>query len=173
MHNMSDKIQNEKAVSLAYTLTVDGEVVEEWTAAEPFEYLHGAENIVPGLEAALDGKTVGDKVEITISPADGYGEYDAEDFEMFDKADLGDEAEIGMAVMLEDEEGFLFEGLITEVNGDQVKVDFNHEMAGKTLSYVVEVVSIRDADADELEHGHVHGDEDDIDWDDEDDEDEE
>ena len=74
---------------------------------------------------------------------------------------MGD-AEIGMAVVLEDEDGYLFEGVITEIEGDNVKVDFNPVLAGKTLNYQVEVLSIRDAEAEELEHGHVHGD--DMDW---------
>jgi FKBP-type peptidyl-prolyl cis-trans isomerase SlyD len=169
---MTDTIQKDKVVSLAYTLTVDGEAVEQWDAEDPFEYLHGAENVVPGLEAALQGKAVGDKLSVTLSPTEGYGEYDPEDFDTFDKDELGD-AEVGMAVMLEDEDGYLFEGFITEITDGKVKVDFNPPLAGKTLNYEVEVLAIRDADADELAHGHVHGAgwEDDEDfWDDEDEE---
>lgn len=170
---MTDTIQDKKVVSLAYTLTVDGEVVEQWAADDPFEYLHGAENVVPGLEAALNGKAVGDKLTVTVPPAEGYGEYDADDFDEFSKEDLGD-AEIGMAVVLEDEDGYLFEGFISEINDNTVKVDFNPPLAGKTLEYAVEVLAVRDADEDELAHGHVHGagweDDEDMDWDDEDEE---
>jgi len=170
---MTDTIQSEKVVSLAYTLTVDGEVVEQWETADPFEYLHGADNIVPGLEAALQGKAVGDKLTVSVPPAEGYGEYDADDYDEFGKDDIGD-AELGMAVVLEDEEGYLFEGIITEIIGDQVKVDFNPPFAGKTLEYVVEILGIRAAEEDELTHGHVHGagweDDEEMDWEDGDDE---
>lgn len=168
---MSDTIGSEKVVSLALTLTVDGEVVEEYSAEEPFDYLHGAENVVPGLEAALDGRKVGDKLTVTVPPAEGFGEYDPEDFEIFDEDDL-EGAELGAAVVLEDEDGYLFEGIITEINDGEIKVDFNPMWAGKTLNYQVEVLGVRDADAEELEHGHPHGAdvdeyEDDEDWEDE------
>ncbi|MCU0476282.1 MAG: peptidylprolyl isomerase [Anaerolineae bacterium] len=153
---MTDTIQKDKVVSLAYTLIVDGEVYEEWDAEDPFEYLHGAENVVPGLEAALQGRVAGDKLTVTVPPADGYGDYDAEDFQEFEKSELPD-AEVGMPVMLEDEEGYLFEGLISEISGGKVKVDFNPPLAGKTLTYEVEVLAIRDADEEELAHGHAHG----------------
>lgn len=158
---MSDSIQNDKVVSLALTLHVDGELVEEYTSEDPFEYLHGAENVVPGLEAALQGRKAGDKLSVTVPAAEGFGDYDPDDFETFAKDEVGD-AEIGMAVVLEDEDGYLFEGIITEIEGDNVKVDFNPALAGKTLNYQVEVLSIRDANEEELEHGHVHGD--DMDW---------
>ncbi|MBK8137871.1 MAG: peptidylprolyl isomerase [Chloroflexi bacterium] len=164
---MSDTIQKDKVVGLALTLNVDDELVEEYTAEDPFEYLHGAENIVTGLEAALQGHKVGDKLTVTVPPAEGFGDYDAEDFETFEKSEIGD-AEIGMAVVLEDEDGYLFEGVITEIVGDTVKVDFNPLLAGKTLNYQVEVLTIRDAEEDELEHGHVHGD--DSDWEEDDEE---
>lgn len=169
---MSDTIQKDKVVGLALTLHVDGELIEDYPADDPFEYLHGAENIVPGLEAALQGRKVGDKLTATVPPADGFGEYDAEDFETFTKEEIGD-AEVGMAVVLEDEDGYLFEGTITEIVGDTVKVDFNPMLAGKTLNYQVEVLAIRDADEDELAHGHVHGadgDWEEEEWEDEDEE---
>jgi FKBP-type peptidyl-prolyl cis-trans isomerase SlyD len=164
---MSDTIQNDKVVSLALTLTVDGEVVEQYDLQDPFEYLHGAENVVPGLEAALQGRKAGDKLTVTVPAAEGFGDYDPEDFETFGKDEVGD-AEVGMAVVLEDEDGYLFEGTITEIVGDTVKVDFNPMLAGKTLNYQIEVLAIRDAEEEELEHGHVHGDE--MDWDGEDEE---
>jgi FKBP-type peptidyl-prolyl cis-trans isomerase SlyD len=162
---MTDTIQNDKVVSLALTLHVDGELVEQYDAQDPFEYLHGAENVVPGLEAALQGRKTGDKLTVTVPAAEGFGDYDPEDFETFARDEIGD-AEVGMAVVLEDEDGYLFEGVITEIVGDTVKVDFNPMLAGKTLNYDVEVLAIRDAEAEELEHGHVHGDG--VEWDDED-----
>jgi FKBP-type peptidyl-prolyl cis-trans isomerase SlyD len=162
-----DTIQNDKVVSLALTLHVDGELVEQYDAQDPFEYLHGAENVVPGLEAALQGRKAGDKLTVTVPAAEGFGEYDPEDFETFAKDEIGD-AEVGMAVVLEDEDGYLFEGMITEIVGDTVKVDFNPTLAGKTLNYQIEVLAVRDADEEELEHGHAHGAE--TDWEEEDEE---
>ncbi|MBC6957471.1 MAG: peptidylprolyl isomerase [Chloroflexi bacterium] len=164
---MSDTITSGKVVSLVLTMTVDGQIVEQYDAENPFDYLHGAETIVPGLEAALDNRKVGDKLTVTVPPAEGFGEYDAEYFEILDEDEV-EGAELGMEIMLEDDEGYIYEGVITEIHDGEIKVDLNPMLAGKTLTYQVEVVGLRDADAEELEHGHVHGADLDEDWDDED-----
>lgn len=151
----NSKIQNGVVVSVAYTLTVDGDIIEEATANEPFEYLHGAQNIVPGLESALTGKAVGDKFDITIQPADGYGEYDEENIDEVLKADIPEAGELeeGMFVLLEDEDGDYFEALVAEIKADTIILDFNDQLAGKVLDYSVEVVGLRAATEEELEQG--------------------
>jgi len=161
------KIAKNTVVSLAYTLTVDGVLTEDATVDAPFEYLHGFQNIIPGLEQALEGKAVGDKFDIVVHPADGYGEYNDEDVDVINKADLpgAETFEEGMVVMLEDEDGDLFEAIVQEVNGDSLKLDFNHPLAGKVLNYSVEVVGMREATADELKAGYPEG-YDDYDYDD-------
>ena len=153
-------------VSLAYTLEVDGEVIAETEAGEPMEYLHGAENIVPGLETALTGKHVGDKLSVTLAPDDAYGEYDAEDVDEIDRADLEHltDIEIGMAIEVQDEEGDIYVAFIREIGDKTVTLDFNPPLAGKTLTYNVEVLEVRPATEEEIQHGHVHG----MDWLDED-----
>lgn len=166
------KIEDNVVVSLAYTLTVDGQIVEEATEAEPLDYLHGAENIVPGLETALTGKTVGDKFTITLKPEDAYGEYDEDDKETFAKEDLpgAEMLEVGMEIVLEDEDGYEFEAIVAEISGNEVVLDFNPEYAGKTITYDVEVIALREANEEEIEHGHPHSygyDDDDEDYDDE------
>lgn len=173
-----DKIKDGVVVSIAYRLTADGEEVEIVPKEDPIEYLHGAENIVPGLEKALAGKAAGEKVSITLKPEDAYGEYDAEDVETVDREDLPDELEAGMEVLLEDNAGNFFEATIKEVSDESVTLDFNMPLAGKTITYDVEILELRDADEEELAHGHPHSyedefdddDWDDEDWDDEDDE---
>lgn len=145
-------------VSLAYTLTVDGQVIAQTEDGEPMEYLHGAENIVPGLEAALAGKKMGDKFSVTLAPEDAYGEYDEDDIEEIDSAELpAEDLEIGMPLEVEDEEGYLYLAFVREINPDTVVLDFNAPLAGKTLTYDVEVIGLREADEEELAHGHVHG----------------
>ena len=158
---MSDTIQDGKVVSLTYILTSEGAEVERATKEDPVEYLHGAENIVPGLETALIGKKVGDKLNVTLEPQDGYGDYYEDDMDEVERDDIPtNDIEVGMELILEDDEGNLFEAYIKEISADTVLLDFNPPLAGKTLTYDVEVMSIRDADEEELEHGHVHGDED-------------
>ncbi len=152
---MVEQIENGVVAGLSYTLKVDGDVVEMADADNVLEYLHGAENIVPGLEKVLTGKKVGDKFEVTLAPADAYGEYDDELLEAIDRADFDgiDGIEPGVEILLEDEDGDMFEVLVREVTADAVIVDFNPPLAGKTLTYSVEVISLRNATEEELETG--------------------
>src|SRR5436305_14814361 len=115
------KITDGLVVSLNYVLTVDGETLAQTDADDPMEYLHGAEEILPGLEAALEGKQVGDKFSVTLQPEDAYGDYDEEDVEEIDRADIPnvDELEIGMVVEVEDEDGYAYMAEVTEL-GDKV-----------------------------------------------------
>lgn len=154
-----DRIQDGVVVSLAYVLTVDGQEEERVTLEDPLEYLHGAENIVPGLEAALDGKQIGDHFSVTLSPDEAYGDYDAEDVETIDRRDIpgADTLKPGMSVELEDEDGYLYDATVREVTANGVVLDFNPPLAGKTLTYDVQVVALREAEEEELEHGHPHG----------------
>lgn len=169
------KITDGLVVSLNFTLTVDGETLAKSEAGDPMEYLHGAEEILPGLEAALEGKQVGDTFSVTLPPEDAYGEYDDEDVEEIDRADIpnADELEIGMSVEVEDEDGYAYPAEVVDMTETLVTLDFNPPLAGKTLTYAVEVIGVREATPEEIEHGHAHGDdwdEDDEDWEDVDDE---
>jgi FKBP-type peptidyl-prolyl cis-trans isomerase SlyD len=166
------QIADGKVVSLDYTLTVDGEVVARTEPGDPMDYLHGAEEILPGLEEALTGKQVGDKLTVTLAPEDAYGDYDDEDFEEIDISDIpdGESLEVGMMVEVEDEEGYSYTATVADISDGVVTLDFNPPLAGKTLTYTVEVLAIRDATEEELKHGHAHSDDDD-EWDGYDDED--
>jgi FKBP-type peptidyl-prolyl cis-trans isomerase SlyD len=155
---MADTIRDNKVVSLAYVLTVDGEEVDRADADDPLDYLHGADNIIPGLEAALAGKTVGDKFTITIPAADAYGEYDEEELDEVPLDEMPNihELEQGALVEVEDEEGYVYLAYVREITSSAVVLDFNPPLAGKDVTYDVEVLAIRDADEEELEHGHPH-----------------
>lgn len=174
MQTNTQRIADGMVVSVAYTLTVEGEEVTQMTAQEPLQYLHGAENIVPGLENALTGKKVGDKLSLTILPEEGYGDYDDENIDEITRDSIGaiEDIEVGMDVEVEDEDGFAYIAQVREITGDNIVLDFNHPLAGKTLGYEVEIIDLRLATEDELAHGHPHGfgfdDEDDFDEDDDD-----
>jgi FKBP-type peptidyl-prolyl cis-trans isomerase SlyD len=152
------KIENGVVVSMAFRLVVENEEIDFAGENEPLEYLHGAENIVPGLETALTGRQVGDTLQVTVSPEEGYGEYDEEDIFEFDRAEIpgAENLEPGMFIEIEDEDGYIDEGIIQEVTAESVVVDFNHPLSGKVLNFDVKVVALRAADAEELEHGHPH-----------------
>lgn len=152
-------VTDDKVISIKYRLTSDtGEVLDE-SQDEPLEYLHGHDNIVPGLEKALDGLDVGAKKKVTVQPEDAYGAYD-EDLQMTaELAEFGDDVpEVGMVIELEDDDGEVVEALVTKIEKDLVHLDANDPLAGKTLHFEVEIVDIREATPDELEHGHPHGD---------------
>lgn len=154
------QIAANKAVSIEYTLTNDaGEVLDTSAGGEPLVYLHGAGNIIPGLERELDGKQVGDELKVTIEPEDAYGEFSAElvavlGRNMFEGVD---ELEVGMQFHASAPDGGMQIVTITALDGDEVTVDGNHPLSGQRLTFEVKVAAVRDASEDEVAHGHVHG----------------
>ena len=153
-------IANQHVVAIDYTLSNDaGEVIDSSAGAEPLVYLHGAGNIIAGLENALAGKAVGDELEVSIEPEDAYGEYSAELItnlgrEMFEGVE---ELEVGMQFHASAPDGGMQIVTVRDVDGDQVTIDGNHPLAGQQLNFKVKVISVRAASEEEVAHGHVHG----------------
>jgi FKBP-type peptidyl-prolyl cis-trans isomerase SlyD len=151
-------IQNDSVVNFNYTLTnAAGDVLDK-SQGEPLVYLHGAHNIVPGLENAMLGKQVGDKFKVTVEPEEAYGEYQAEMVQevprnMFQGVD---DIQAGMQFQAQTDDGVQVV-TVKDVTPELVIVDANHPLAGQALTFDVEVVAIRVATAEELEHGHAHG----------------
>lgn len=153
------QIAKNKVVSINYTLTDDAHnVIDSSDGAEPLTYLHGSQNIIPGLENALTGKSVGDKLKVTVAPEEAYGERLEDMVQVVprDRFEPDAELEVGMQFQTPTEDSVSIV-TITKVDADNVTVDANHPLAGLTLLFSVEVVSVRDASAEELSHGHVHG----------------
>lgn len=149
-------VTQDKVVDLDYKLTVNGEVVDQSESGDPLVYLHGHSNIIPGLERALEGKSVGDTLQVTVQPEDGYGERDEDAVEELSREDFDDDIEVGATYYAQSEDGSVIPFTVLEVDGDKVKVDFNPPLAGQTLNFDVKVLAVRDATPDELEHGHAH-----------------
>ena len=152
------EIGSKKAVTINYTLKDDdGKVLDTSEGRDPLTYLHGVGNLVPGLEAALEGKRAGDAIEATLTPEQGYGERDERQVRNVPLRKLPDgKAEVGMRYRIQTDEGSSA-ALVTAVRGDYATIDANHPLAGMTLHFQVAVLEVRDATAEELEHGHVHG----------------
>lgn len=152
------QITDNTAVSFHYTLTNNsGEQLDSSIGSEPLLYLHGAGNIIPGLEAALLGKQAGDKLNVSIEPEHAYGLIDENMVQVVSKKMFeGMDVEIGMQFHADVSYG---SGVITitGIDGDDVTIDGNHPLAGEHLNFDVEVVDVRPATADEIEHGHIHG----------------
>lgn len=153
-------IKKKSVVSLSYNLkNGNGDELDTASAEKPFLYLHGFGQVVPGLESALEGLKIGDKKEVTIAPDKGYGEVDAGLRMKVKRSNFPEDADIkpGMQFMGGDGEDKKVVFTVHEIEGDEVKVDGNHPLAGETLNYSVEVLAIREATEEELTHGHVHG----------------
>lgn len=156
---MSVSIGDRTVVSIHYTLKdEDGQVIDTSEGAEPLSYLHGAGNIIPGLENALSGKAAGDAFDVVVEPGQGYGEYQAELLQVVPRAAFEgvESIEPGMAFTAQAADGSQRRIVVREVEGDDVTVDANHELAGVDLHFSVEVVGVREATEDEVAHGHVH-----------------
>lgn len=154
------QISADKVVLINYTLTDDaGEILDSSEGQEPLPYLHGHGNIVPGLEAGLEGLKVGDKKQVTVAPEDGYGEPSDDAIHKVPQSEFPAEIprEVGLQIFAEGPGGQNFPLWIKEVDDEFITVDGNHPLAGTTLHFDVEVVEVRDASEEELAHGHVHG----------------
>jgi FKBP-type peptidyl-prolyl cis-trans isomerase SlyD len=101
---------------------------------------------------------VGDKLHASLPPDEAYGDYDPEDVDEVDRASMESDVKLeeGLEVEVEDEDGYLYVATITKLTADTITLDFNPPLAGKTLTYDVEVIGLREATEDELDHGHVH-----------------
>ena len=156
---MSLLIGNNLVVSMHYKLTNnEGQVLDSSEGAEPLAYLHGAGNIIPGLENALVGKVEGDKVQVQVAPADAYGEIRPEMIQVVPRAAFQavDSIEPGMAFQAQGPDGATQQIMVREVDGDNITIDANHPLAGVELNFDVEIVGVREASQEEITHGHVH-----------------
>lgn len=155
------QIGQDSVVIMHYTLTSDeGEVLDSSReGGEPLAYLHGHFNIVPGLENALAGKGVGDKVVVRVEPEEGYGPHQADAIHKVPQAEFPEEIprEVGLQIFAEGPGGQHFPLWIIAFDDDHITVDGNHPLAGKHLNFDVEIVEVRAATEEELAHGHVHG----------------
>ncbi len=156
---MSLMIGDNAVVSIHYTLTDDdGAVLDSSEGAEPLNYLHGAGNIIPGLEKALVGKTAGATLKVSVAPEEGYGDVQPDLLQQVPLAAFQgvETVEPGMAFEAHDAQGNVRSVVVKSVDDETVVVDANHPLAGVQLNFDVEVVAIRDATDEEIAHGHVH-----------------
>lgn len=160
MNGESKKVQAGRVVSMDYTLHVDGEKIDSSEGREPLEYLHGAGNIIPGLERELSGMAVGESKEVIVSPADGYGESDPDAYIEVPRSEFPANIplELGLELQVQDPNGNAMYARIDAITDEVVRLDFNHPLAGKELHFSVKIVGLREPTEEELDHGHVHSD---------------
>ncbi len=156
---MSETIEQDSVASVHYTGTfVDGEVFDTSEGRPPLSFLVGHGQMIPGFEQEILGAKVGEKREFTLTPDRAYGERDENAIQRIEKNQFpeGMELEVGMVVGAHSDQGPI-QFTIKEIEGDLVTADFNHQMAGMTLRFNIEVVEVRSATDEELAHGHAHG----------------
>lgn len=152
-------VSKNKVVSIHYTLkSGGGEVLDSSEGRDPLVYIQGAQNIIAGLENALENKVVGDALSVVIEPVDAYGERreDLVQSVSLDQFDNQEAVQPGAQFQMQSPEGVMI-ATVVEVDAQDVTIDLNHPLAGMALHFDVEVVAIREATEDELSHGHVHG----------------
>jgi len=158
---MSLLIGENSVVSVSYKLTNDaGKVLDSSDGSKSMVYLHGAGNIVPGLEKALVGKGEGDSLKVRVEPAEAYGEIIPDGVKTIERSAFEgvDVVEVGMAFEAQAPDGSAQHIMVTKVEGDNVTIDINHPLAGVALNFDIKILSVREATKEELDHGHTHED---------------
>lgn len=153
------QITANKVATITYVLKDnDGTLIDQADKNSPFAFILGVGSIIPGLETALEGKGAGDNINVTIEPADGYGQRDESMIQVMSKDMFEgvDEVTPGMQFHAQTNEGMSVV-TVTGVEDNNVTIDGNHPLAGVTLNFDVDVLEVRDPTEEELDHGHVHG----------------
>ena len=153
------QIESNSVVTLHYTLKDNDGAVIDQSEDGSFLYLHGAMNIIPGLENALAGKKAGDEFSVTVAPEEGYGAKDPEHIQEVPKEmfEGNDEIQVGVQFHAQGPDGQAVVVTVVEVKDDVVVIDGNHALAGVDLNFEVKIVEVRAASEEEISHGHVHG----------------
>jgi len=152
--------EKNQVVSFHYSVTNEqGKTVDSSRSGDPLTFLAGRQQVLPKVEEALNGLLLNTRKTIALPPEDAYGEFVKERVQIASRTNFPPETqlEIGMEFMASMEDGHQLPFIITAIEGDQITVDFNHPLAGQTLTFDLELISVRDATAEELAHGHVHG----------------
>ena len=151
------KIEKNKVVTMDFAIVdSDGTVIDTSIGKEPFAFIFGIGAVIPGLEQALNGLNTGDSLTVTIQPAQAYGTHNKNLIEKIDRSDLGDigELTVGAQYQVPLEDGIQFITIL-KIEGDIITVDGNHPLAGKTLTYDVKIIDVRDATAKEISQGYI------------------
>lgn len=152
------QVAQDRVVTIAYTLKDDeGNVLDSSENHGDLAYIHGHQNIVEGLEDALEGKDIGDTVTTTVEPEKGYGDRHDQLVFTVPRSNMPDgDLEVGMQFAAQDKEGNQQVVTLVDIGDEEVQLDANHPLAGQTLHFNVTVNDIREASDEEVEHGHVH-----------------
>ena len=153
------QVTKDCAVALKYKLTSnDGVMIDSADKDNPLWFIFGKGQLLPKFEQEISGLSIGDSKKFTLTPAEGYGEFDPKKIVNLKKDRLSDDNyKIGSTIILHSSDGHKMPGKIIAIDKESVKIDLNHDLAGETLHFNVSVLDIRRATKEELAHGHIHG----------------
>jgi FKBP-type peptidyl-prolyl cis-trans isomerase SlyD len=154
------QIAKHKVATIDYTLTnPNGDVLDTSKGGQPLTYMHGVGGIIPGLESALEGKSKGEQISVTVPPDQAYGHRNDQLVQDVPRKMFQGVTDIreGMQFRAQGPQGQQQVVTVVGVQPDTIRIDANHPLAGVTLKFDVNVVDVRDATQDEIAHGHVHG----------------
>lgn len=153
------RVARNKVVTIHYTLTdSEGRTLDTSVGGDPMAYVHGVGALIPGLETALEGRSGGDSIKVSVGPEDGYGVRNELLVRDLPRTSFGKrKPDIGMQIRLENPGQEPRLAVVVDVKPDLVRVDGNHPLAGRMLHFDVQIISVRDATKDEIAHRHAHG----------------
>lgn len=156
------QVESNKVVTIDYVLKDDEGNVIDRSEGGNFSYLHGANNIIPGLESALMGKAAGDELSVSLEPEQGYGQRNESLKQVVSKEmfQAQEDIEVGRQFYAQSPDGQQLIITVVDVDDDEITIDANHPLAGVNLNFDVRVIEVRDATEDEIAHAHVHGEDD-------------
>jgi FKBP-type peptidyl-prolyl cis-trans isomerase SlyD len=159
--NQPNIVTDDLVVTMDYTLTVDGEIVDSSESSEPIEFIQGYGNIVAGLEREIYGMAIGQSKDVAVSASDGYGDVDPSAIIDVPRKDFPPQIPIkkGVQLQVKHEDGEILDATIVAISKESIHLDFNHPLAGKALLFHVTIKELREATEEEIDHGHVHGEE--------------
>lgn len=151
------KIEKDTVVTMRCRIVDDkGLLIQD--AKEPLSYLHGGyDNTLPKIEEALEGRSVGDQLDLTLAPADAFGEREEALLRTIAKSDFPPGVKVGGQLELPGPEGEPHPFIVIKIKGPQVILDGNHPLAGRTLKLAITITEVRAASAEEVTHRHAHG----------------
>ncbi len=153
-------LKENQVVAINFTLMdKEGKIIEATTKDDPFLFISGNEQILPKLEENIGEMLIGSKRTVVLEPENAYGKFSDSAIQIVNRSEFpeGTELKIGMGYYADTPDGRQMPFTIKSVEGDNVTLDFNHPLAGQTLTFEVELLNLRDATPEELSHGHVHG----------------
>ena len=153
-------LKSNQVITINFILKdTEGNIIEATTTDNPFSFISGGQQILPKLEENILSMLIGSKRTVILEPEEAYGVYDDSALQHVNRSEFPEDTDLqeGITFVADAPDGQQLPFVIKSVDGENITIDFNHPLAGQTLTFDVELLTLRDATIEELSHGHVHG----------------